>query len=307
MAANCQVERWFLRLVMTSVVMLMPAVAFQVQFMMQLLQERVTKPVRFCVLPQPRISRRTTGCGGTCAGLAATAAASPSMNNSTIWSVEQLEQYARDYQGLNMTFSTLGPFFRAVGRTCGPEPLTLGYVEGVIRPGSLSSNDDVNQKDVDFAAQQSPKNTALLVHFDKMQVFPDQVRAANVSGGLHGLGIGLWLGYRCLLHDTSLSHVEFLAIDDAPLQHKRLVKLYRHAGFTPIRYVGQGPWQLDLRDQLIWGGAGTLFRRRIPVLLQEWTGVLQRSLDKQESLRQRLADAVAPVVVYSASDFETVV
>jgi hypothetical protein len=306
MVADCQVERWFTRLVIATVVIFMPTVAFQVQFMIQPLQERVTTPAKCrSQWQQPHIPTGTTRQRVKCAGLEATAIST--MNNPTIWSVEQLEQYARDYQGLNMTFSTLGPFFRAVGRTCGPEPLTLGYVEGVIRPGSLSSNDDVNQKDVDFAAQQSPKNTALLLHFDKMQVFPNQVRAANVSGGLHGLGIGLWLGYRCLLQDSSLSHVEFLAIDDAPHQHARLVKLYGLAGFTPIRYVGQGPWQLDLRDQLIWGGAGTLFRRRIPVLLQEWTGVLQRSLDKQERLRQQLAETAAPVVVSSASDVETVV
>jgi hypothetical protein len=188
---------------------------------------------------------------------------------------------------------------------CGPEPLTSGYVEGVIRPGSLSSNDDVNQKDVDFAAQQSPKNTALLLHFDKCKFFPTKyARPVLVADCMDW---ALDCGWDIAVYSTSLSHVEFLAIDDAPLQHKRLVKLYRLAGFTPIRYVGQGPWQLDLRDQLIWGGAGTLFRRRIPVLLQEWTVVLQRSLDKQERLRQQLAETAAPVVVSSASDFETVV
>jgi hypothetical protein len=176
-----------------------------------------------------------------------------------------------------------------VGRSTHNNTIILGYVEGFIRPGV--GYHDVHVHDHNTTSQQRDRSL-LLLHLDKMIVFQNNVqhaRDANIhfrGGGRHGLGIGLWLGYRCLLHgyDHAMSHAEFLAINDSPEQHQTLVRYYSNAGFTPVRYVGDGPWYLDLRDQIIWGGAGTLFRRRIDNLLLQWTNILQKSLKKEQNV-----------------------
>eukprot|EP00543_Licmophora_paradoxa_P000033 CAMPEP_0202449254 /NCGR_PEP_ID=MMETSP1360-20130828/8000_1 /ASSEMBLY_ACC=CAM_ASM_000848 /TAXON_ID=515479 /ORGANISM="Licmophora paradoxa, Strain CCMP2313" /LENGTH=125 /DNA_ID=CAMNT_0049067119 /DNA_START=401 /DNA_END=775 /DNA_ORIENTATION=+ len=100
------------------------------------------------------------------------------------------------------------------------------------------------------------------------------------------LGIGLLMGYLCLLHgkketnndnndnndnnnnNNSPISAEFLAIDDAPEQHRKLVQYYKRAGFQIIKYVGDG-FQ-DIPDRMVWGGCGTLMREDIDTLLQRW-------------------------------------
>ncbi len=66
--------------------------------------------------------------------------------------------------------------------------------------------------------------------------------------------------------------VEFLAIDDEPYQHKRLVRFFQRAGFRIIRYVGDD-WK-DIPDRVIWGGCGTLMDCDIHTTLIKWTDLL---------------------------------
>ena len=71
---------------------------------------------------------------------------------------------------------------------------------------------------------------------------------------------------------------EFLAIDDEPFQHKRLVRYYRRVGFQVIKYVGED--FKDIPDRLVWGGCGTLMREDVDILLSKWSGLLTLMKDR---------------------------
>jgi hypothetical protein len=176
---------------------------------------------------------------------------------------EQLEAYANS-QGVVMGLSTMGPGFRAVARAAHNTSLILGYVEGFVRPSGKT------------------------VHFDTMQVFRPIVQRCRhenpaFTGGGTNLGVGLWLGYLCLLHAVDSSKAgtnnvltaEFLAIHDADAQHARLVRYYTSAGFGVVKYVGDD-WR-DIPDRLVWGGCGTLLRQDVSALLTKWTRLLSKS------------------------------
>jgi hypothetical protein len=178
---------------------------------------------------------------------------------------EQLEEYTSN-QGVIIGLSTLGPGFRAVARAAHNTTLILGYVEGFVRPSGT------------------------IVHFDTMQVFRPIVQRCRrenpaFTGGGTNLGVGLWLGYLCLLHavasssskttSTNSMTAEFLAIHDADAQHARLVRYYTSAGFGVVKYVGDD-WR-DIPDRLVWGGCGTLLRQDVAVLLTKWTRLLSKS------------------------------
>jgi hypothetical protein len=92
------------------------------------------------------------------------------------------------------------------------------------------------------------------------------------------LGVGLLVGYMCLLHGIEngpCETSEFLAIDDEDKQHERLVKFYRQAGFKVIKYVGDD-WR-DIPDRMIWGGCGTLLRQDTRKLLVSWTQLMEKA------------------------------
>jgi hypothetical protein len=172
-----------------------------------------------------------------------------------LWTVEDLEDYC-DKTGVVMSFTTMGPGYRAVARAKHDETLILGYVEGFLRPGGA------------------------ILHLDKMEVFKPVVKKAKQQrpelfdfGGI-SFGIGLVMGYRCLLHgqENGCKVAEFLSIDDEEFQHKRLVRYYRRVGFQVIKYVGED--FMDIPDRLIWGGCGTLMREGIDVLIRKWADLL---------------------------------
>lgn len=177
-----------------------------------------------------------------------------------LWTEERLLDYSRD-QGVIVSLSTLGPGFRSVARSTQNETEIIGYIEGFVR--------------------------GKLLHLDKMEVFRPMVKRVRLNnpeftGGGTVLGVGLLMGYTCLLHGQrkGCEVAEFLAIDDDELQHKRLVKLYRNSGFDYVKYVGDD-WG-DIPDRMVWGGCGTLLRKDIPFLLRFWTGLLDKSLHKNE-------------------------
>jgi hypothetical protein len=125
-----------------------------------------------------------------------------------------------------------------------------------------------------------------------MEVFRPIIKAARSSnpdfrGGGSPLGVGLLAGYLCALHglDNGCHVAEFLAIDDSPTQHQKLVRLYRQSGFETVRYVGDG-WR-DIPDRLVWGGCGTLLRRDLEFLLVFWTRLLEKGSRKERGGQQR--------------------
>ena len=177
--------------------------------------------------------------------------------DTTTWNREQLEDYASQ-QGVVLSLTTLGPAYRAIARPKHNQTLILGYVEGFIRP------------------------TGNLLHVDKMEVFRKVVKQSRVEnpqgfkGGGTSLGVGLLMGYLCMLHgqEKGCKEAEFLAIDDEDRQHKRLVRYYKTAGFDFIKYVGDD--FKDIPDRMVWGGCGTLLRKDISYLLSYWTQLMRK-------------------------------
>ena len=191
----------------------------------------------------------------------------------TIWTMEQLEDYASD-ETINVviSFTTFGPGYRAVARAKHDESIVLGYVEGFLRPTQ-------------------PR----LLHLDKMEIFQpvlERVRKTHPNtlqfGGIN-IGLGLLMGYRCLLYASDPAQgprtiAEFLAIDDEDFQHKRLVRYYRYAGFKIVKYVGDDP--KDIPDRLVWGGCGTLMTQDIPELMAKWTTLFELMKSRVEKKQQ---------------------
>ena len=187
-----------------------------------------------------------------------TRTAASSTDSTTVWDRATLDTFASQ-QGVVLSLTTLGPGFRGIARSKHNETQILGYVEGFVRPSNT------------------------ILHLDKMEVFRKMVTAARkenpdeFKGGGSVFGVGLLVGYLCLLHgmEQGCSVAEFLAIDDEDYQHKRLVRYYKNAGFKVIKYVGDD-WR-DVPDRLVWGGCGTLLRQDMDPLLDKWTRILTRA------------------------------
>ena len=139
----------------------------------------------FCICPaegfyssSPVVSRKPSP-------LQQTAASTRETTSTPLWTLEELEEYSEEIAGVIISFTTLGPGYRAVARAKHDESLILGYVEGFVRPAGQ------------------------ILHLDKMEVFKPIVEKAKKQapdsfdfGGI-SFGVGLLMGYRCLLHGTS--------------------------------------------------------------------------------------------------------
>lgn len=174
-----------------------------------------------------------------------------------VWTEDQINEFANN-QGIILSLTTLGPGYRAICRAQHNTSLILGYVEGFTRGNIL--------------------------HMDKMEVYEPLVARARAENPQiqkgPWLGVGLLLAYLCLLHGqaSNCQQAEFLAIDDADFQHKRLVRLYKVTGFEVVKYVGDD--LQDIPDRLIWGGCGTLMKQQIPVLLRNWSKLFRKNAEK---------------------------
>jgi len=169
--------------------------------------------------------------------------------------------------------------------------LVLGYVEGFVRPyGNILHLDKMEayQPILNRAKRQYQRQYELAIN-KKSNKDDDQGTALEAPppilylGGI-SFGVGLLMGYQCLLYGKSkgCTRAEFLAIDDAPKQHRRLVKYYQRVGFQVVKYVGDD-WN-NVPDRLVWGGCGTLMTEDIDVLLEKWSKLIrlmkERSNDK---------------------------
>ena len=114
-------------------------------------------------------------------------------NQPTLWNIKNLDSYA-DRSGMTISFTTLGPGYRAVARAKHDESLILGYVEGFVRPAGQ------------------------ILHLDKMEIFQpilQRAKRGNPDGfdfGGISFGIGLVLGYRCLLHGKYSADLEMFSL-----------------------------------------------------------------------------------------------
>lgn len=182
-------------------------------------------------------------------------AADDAEGDATIADIEEITTFASQ-SGVELSFTTKGPGYRGIARAPSDPENTLGYIEGFIRPAGK------------------------ILHADKMEMFSRALRNARAEepafrGGGTFLGPGLLVAFVCLLHgrECGCDAVEFLAIDDAEFQHKRLVRYYRTAGFRDVRYVGEE--LKDIPDRLVWGGCGTLMTSDIDSVLRKWTRIIR--------------------------------
>jgi hypothetical protein len=183
---------------------------------------------------------------------------SMSSSPSSIAEIEEITDFA-SRRGIELKFTTRGPGYRSVASSRSDPSNVLGYVEGFVRP------------------------TGRILHADKMEIFKGALNSARRSedgmfdGGGTFLGPGLLIAYVCLLHgrECGCVAVEFLAIDDAEYQHRRLIRYYKMAGFREVRYVGEE--LRDIPDRLVWGGCGTLMTEDIDTILTKWTRIIRRS------------------------------
>ena len=177
------------------------------------------------------------------------------VEGATIADIEEITAFA-SANGVALSFSTFGPGYRGVATSKNDPENILGYIEGFIRPGGK------------------------ILHADKMEIFKSSLNSArrentDFTGGGTFLGPGLLIAYVCLLHgkENGCQTCEFLAIDDAEFQHKRLVRYYKTAGFEEVRYVGEE--LKDIPDRLVWGGCGTLMTENIDKILMKWTRIIR--------------------------------
>ncbi|KAL7547111.1 hypothetical protein ACHAWF_010429 [Thalassiosira exigua] len=206
--------------------------------------------------PSPRLAGKKPSClhHGRLSGLSSTAS-DERADATVIAGIEEITDFASK-NGVELSFTTTGPGYRGVAVAKNDPENVLGYVEGFIRPGGK------------------------ILHADKMEIFKSALNSARreenaFSGGGTFLGPGLLIAFVCLLHgmESGCQMCEFLAIDDAEFQHKRLIRYYSTAGFREVRYVGEE--LKDIPDRLVWGGCGTLMTESIEKILTKWTRIIR--------------------------------
>mmetsp|Transcript_8096 Transcript_8096/g.14895 ORF Transcript_8096/g.14895 Transcript_8096/m.14895 type:complete len:254 (-) Transcript_8096:1337-2098(-) len=216
-------------------------------------------PPRFTTSkPSPSSShlhRRPIGSVPSSSSSLSSTASSNSEDTTKIASIEEITSFASS-NGVELKFTTSGPGYRGVAVEKNDPENILGYIEGFIRPAGK------------------------ILHADKMEIFKPALNSARreetgFSGGGTFLGPGLLIAFVCFLHgkENGCEMVEFLAIDDAEFQHKRLIRYYKTAGFEEVRYVGEE--LKDIPDRLVWGGCGTLMTNELDGVLQKWTRIIR--------------------------------
>jgi hypothetical protein len=107
------------------------------------------------------------------------------------------------------------------------------------------------------------------MHMDSMKVYSVNVR--KLPGASSG-SLSVRLGCMALRwgKGQGCDKVRFLAIDDEPRQHRRLVRYWRWLGLEEKGYVGDGVG--DIKDRLVWGGRGRIMEGDIEELLRKWEG-----------------------------------
>lgn len=115
------------------------------------------------------------------------------------------------------------------------------------------------------------------------------------------MGRLLLLAFMCRARQLGCAECWLLAIDDAPQQHRRLVRYFERLGGTVVRRIGDAPFGVGdgdggdnedvsergqddghglarVRDRLVWGGRGALMRLDVDVFIARWGQALLASV-----------------------------
>jgi len=171
-----------------------------------------------------------------------------------MFTLEDVQNYASQVYKTNLTLSTLGPGYRVVARSLDNPSVIYGYCSGFVRPAGD------------------------ILHIDALQVF-NNTQTFQGKQGLSSAGkFGWMIGCAAVRHgfDKGCSKCEVLAIDDAPSQHRRLVRHFERMGLKKVRYVGDD--FSSIPDRLVWGGCGTLMEATLVDLLEKWASLYKSTL-----------------------------
>jgi hypothetical protein len=97
------------------------------------------------------------------------------------------------------------------------------------------------------------------------------------KGGLLRLSPGMLLFIAAVAYggQRGCTGVYGLAIDDAPDQHRRLVRYLKRFGGIEVRKVGE-TWK-DIPDRLLYGGRGTIIRGDVESMRQRSSNMIRRT------------------------------
>lgn len=97
------------------------------------------------------------------------------------------------------------------------------------------------------------------------------------QGGLLGVSPGmiLFIGALAFGKQKGAKHVYGLAINDAPDQHRRLVRYLKRFGGTEVQRVTGS--LADVPARMFYGGIGTIIRGDIDQMLYRGDGMLERT------------------------------
>lgn len=87
-------------------------------------------------------------------------------------------------------------------------------------------------------------------------------------------GMCVFIAALALAADRRAKDVYGLAIDDAPEQHRRLVKYLARFGGVKVRRVDDSVRSVP--DRMVYGGYGTIIRGDITSMLARGTGMIER-------------------------------
>jgi hypothetical protein len=210
-------------------------------------------------------------------------------NNEGIVTFEDLQDHALREYNTNLTLTTLGPGYRVVARSLRVDSTSLdnnnnnsGY--------SSSSKEEEDQGNIYGYCTGFVRPAGDILHIDALKVLDENIKKGstrpgtstgnnngNNVGSLGSANKGQLIGLAAILYGYSkgCTKCEVLAIDDAPQQHRRLVRHFRRMGLQTVRYVGDD--FSSIPDRLVWGGCGTLMEANLSYLIDKWTPVYKHS------------------------------
>eukprot|EP00930_Biecheleria_cincta_P031758 TRINITY_DN22022_c0_g1_i1.p1 TRINITY_DN22022_c0_g1~~TRINITY_DN22022_c0_g1_i1.p1 ORF type:complete len:255 (-),score=58.21 TRINITY_DN22022_c0_g1_i1:73-837(-) len=108
------------------------------------------------------------------------------------------------------------------------------------------------------------------------QQYADISKVARWFGLLLSVAIGCWNRERSPFY---CKEAVLLAIKDEEKQHQRLVRYYKGLGFRKVK----DPDELEIQDQIIWGGEGTMMRTGADEFMAKWTPVVRQLAQPERS------------------------